>query len=47
MFDFSNYSAKSKYSDDSNALFVDKMKDKMGGYAIAEFFGTKQKFTRF
>ena len=27
MFDFSNYSAKSKYYDDSNKLVVGKMKD--------------------
>ena len=26
IFDFSNYSAKSKYYDDSNKLVVDKMK---------------------
>ena len=29
MFDFSNFSAKSKYYDDSNKLVVDKVKDKM------------------
>ena len=37
MFDFSNYSAKSKYYDNSNKLDVGKMKDKMGGVAIEEF----------
>ena len=36
MFDFSNYSAKPKYFDDSNKL-VGKMKDKAGGVAIKEF----------
>ena len=28
MFDFSNYSAESKYYDDSNKLVIGKMKDK-------------------
>ena len=37
MFDFSNYSEKSKYYDDSNKLVVDKMKDKKGGVAIKKF----------
>ena len=39
MFDFSNYSAKSKYYDDSNELVVGKMKDEIGG----EFVGLKPK----
>ena len=39
IFDFSNYSSKSKYYDDSNALIVGKMKDEMGGIAIEEFIG--------
>ena len=43
MLDFSNYSAKSKYYDDSNALVVGKMKDKMGRVAIEEFFKLKPK----
>ena len=30
LFDFSNYSAKSKYYEDSNKSLVDKMKDKTG-----------------
>ena len=34
MFEFSNYSAESKYYDDSNKLVVGKMKDKTGGVAI-------------
>ena len=43
MFDFSNYSAKSIYYADSNALVVGKMKDETGGVAIEEFFGLKPK----
>ena len=35
--DFSNYSPKSKYYDDSNKLVVGKMKDKTAGVAISEF----------
>ena len=42
MFNFSNYSAKSKYHDDSNKLVVGKMKDKTSAVAIEEFFGLKQ-----
>ena len=34
MFDFSNYSAESKYCDDSNKLVGGKMKDGTGGVAI-------------
>ena len=41
MFDFSNYSAKSKYYDDSNKLVVGKMKDETGGVSIKEFVGLK------
>ena len=43
MFDFRNYSAKSKYYDDSNALVVGKMKDEMHGTIIEEFVGLKPK----
>ena len=39
MFDFSNYSAESKYYDESNKLVVGKMKDETGGVAIKEFDG--------
>ena len=39
MFDFSNYSTKPKYYDNSNKLVVDKMKDETGGVAIKEFVG--------
>ena len=34
MFNLSNYSAKSKYYDNSNKLVVGKMKDETGGVAI-------------
>ena len=40
MFDFINYSAKSKYS---NKLVVGKMKNKTGGAVIKEFVGLKPK----
>ena len=43
MFDFSNYSTKSKYFDNSNKLVVGKMKDETAGVAIEEFVGLKQK----
>ena len=39
MFDFSNYSTKSRNYDDSSKLVVDKMKDETGGVAIEEFVG--------
>ena len=39
MFDFSNYSTKPKYYDNSNKLVVGKMKDETGGVAIKEFVG--------
>ena len=41
MFDFSNYSTKSKYYNNSNKLEVGKMKDKTVGVAIEEFVGLK------
>ena len=41
MFDFSNYSTKSKYCDDSNKLVIGKMKDETGGVATEEFVGLK------
>ena len=43
MFDFSNYSTKSKYYDNSNKLVVGKMKDETAGVAIEEFVGLKPK----
>ena len=47
MFDFSNYSTKSKYYDDSNKLVVGKMKDETAGVAIKEFVGLKSKMYSF
>ena len=47
MFDFSNYSLKSKYDDDSNRLAVDKMKDETAGVAIEEIAGLKIKMYPF
>ena len=43
MFDFSNYSSKSKYYDDSNKLVIEKMEDETWGIAIEEFVGLKPK----
>ena len=43
MFDFSNYSTKSKYYDNSNKLVVGKMEDETAGVAIEEFVGLKPK----
>ena len=41
MYDFTKYSAESKYYDDSNKLVVGKLKDKTGGIAIKKFVGLK------
>ena len=43
MFAFSNYSAKSKYYDDSNKLLVGKIKDETGGIDTERFVGLKPK----
>ena len=43
MFDFSNYSTKSKYYDNSNKSVVGKMKDETAGVAIEEFVRLKPK----
>ena len=43
MFDFSDYSIKSKYYDNSNILVIGKMKDETGGVAIEEIVGLKPK----
>ena len=43
IFDFSNYSTKSKYYDNANKLAIGKMKDETGGVAIEEFVGLKPK----
>ena len=47
MLDFSNYSAKSKYYDDSNRLVVCKIKGKASGVSTEEFVGLKSKCIRF
>ena len=47
MFNFSNFSAKSKYYDYSNKLVFGKMKDKTGGVAIEELVGLKPKMYSF
>ena len=47
IFDFSNYSAKSKYYDGSNKLVLGKMKDETAGVAIEEFVGLKRKMYSF
>ena len=39
MFDFSSYSANSKYYDDSNKLVDGKIKDESGGVTIKKFVG--------
>ena len=47
MFDFSNYSSKSKYYDDSSKLVICKMKDETGSIAIEEFARLKPKMYLF
>ena len=47
MFDFSNYSVKSKYYDNPNKLAVGEMKDEMSGVAIEEFVEFKPKMYSF
>ena len=42
IFDFSNYSTKSKYYDNSNKLLVSKIKYEMAGVAIKEFVRLKR-----
>ena len=44
IFDFSNYSAESKFCDDSNKLVDAKMIYESGGAAIKEFFGLIHSF---
>ena len=46
VFYFSNYSTKSKYSDNSNKLVTGKMKGESGGAAI-EYVGLKLKIYSF
>ena len=47
IFDFSNYSAKSNYYDDSNKLFVRKKRDKTEGVVINQFVGLNSKMFPF
>ena len=47
MYDFTKYSAESKYYDDSNKLVVGKLKDKTGGIAIKKFVGLKPRMYSF
>ena len=37
MFDFSNYSTKSEYYDDSNKLVVGKMNNERAGVVVKDF----------
>ena len=46
-FDFSNYSTKSKYYDDSNKLVIGKMKDETSCVGIEEFVGLKPTVSSF
>ena len=43
LLNFSNYSTKSKYYDDSNALVVSKMKERTDGVATQELIVLKPK----
>ena len=47
MFNFSNYSTKSKHCDNSNKVVIGKMKDEIGGVANEEFVGLKPKMYSF
>ena len=47
MLDFSNYSTKSKYYDDSDKWVIGKMKYKTGGVGIKELVGLKPKMYSF
>ena len=43
IFDFNNYSTKSKYYDDSNKLVIEKIKNETAGVLIEEFSGLESK----
>ena len=43
LFDFSNYSNDSKFSDETNKKGIGKMKDEFGGVILVEFVGWKSK----
>ena len=47
MFDFSNYSTKSKYYDNSSKLVFGKMNDETGGVVIGEFVDGKSQMYSF
>ena len=47
IFDFWNYSTKSKYYDNWNKLVIGKMKDKTAAGAIEEFVGLRPKMYSF
>ena len=47
MFDFSNYSTKSKYNNDSNKLVIGEMKGETGDVAIERFVGLRPKMYSF
>ena len=47
LFDFINYSTKSKYYDNSNKLVIGKMKDETASVTIKEFVGLKPKMMSF
>ena len=47
MFDFNNYSNKSKYCGNSNKIVIGKIKVKAAGIAIHEFVGMKPKMYSF
>ena len=46
-FDFTNYSTKSKYCDNSNKLVIGKIKDENAGVAVKQFVGLKPKIYSF
>ena len=46
-FDFTNYSTKSKYCDNSNKLVTGKIKDENGGAVVKKFVGLKPKIYSF
>ena len=47
MFEFINYSRKSKYFNDSNKLVVDKVKNETRSAVFEEYVGLKQKMSQF
>ena len=46
-FDFTNYSTKSKYCDNSNKLVIGKIKDENAGVVVKKFVGLKPKIYSF